>query len=174
MYYLGVDVGSSSIKIALVQKSTGNSVGVVQEPSEEMHMLSLKKGWAEQDPEDWWSYVCNGIDRIKKAHGILGKDIVGVGIAYQMHGLVLVDSKGNSLRKAIIWCDSRAIEIGNRAYEEIGKEKCDTRLLNAPGNFTASKLAWVKKNESDIYKEVHKFMLPGDYIAFRLSNSVNT
>jgi len=174
MYYLGVDVGSSSIKIALVEKSTGKSVGVVKEPSEEMGIQSLKKGWAEQHPEDWWKYVCNGIERIKKAQGISKKDIVGVGIAYQMHGLVLIDSKGNSLRKAIIWCDSRAVEIGNRAYENIGKEKCDTQLLNAPGNFTASKLAWIKENEPERYQEVHKFMLPGDYIAFRFSNKVNT
>ncbi len=174
MYYLGVDIGSSSIKIALVEKSTGKSVGVVQEPSEEIGMQSLKKGWAEQQPEDWWNYVCNGIDRIKKAHSISEKDIVGIGIAYQMHGLVLIDSKGNLLRKAIIWCDSRAVDIGNKAYEAIGREKCDTKLLNAPGNFTASKLAWVKENEPECFQEVHKFMLPGDYIAFRFSNTVNT
>ena len=174
MYYLGVDVGSSSVKIALVEKSTGKSMGVVQEPSEEMGMHSIKKGWAEQDPDDWWNYVCKGINRIKKDHEISGKDIVGVGIAYQMHGLVLIDSNGNSLRKAIIWCDSRAVEIGNRAYEAIGKENCDTKLLNAPGNFTASKLAWVKENEPERYRKVLKFMLPGDYIAFRFSNKVNT
>ncbi len=174
MYYLGVDVGSSSIKIALVEKLTGKSVGVVQEPSEEMGMHSLKKGWAEQQPEDWWNYVCNGIDHIKKTQGISAKDIVGVGIAYQMHGLVLIDSNGNSLRKAIIWCDSRAVEIGKKAYEAIGKEKCDTKLLNAPGNFTASKLAWIKENEPERYQKVYKFMLPGDYIAYRFSNTVNT
>lgn len=174
MYYLGIDVGSSSVKIALVSAQTGKNVGVVQEPEEEMSMYAPQKGWAEQKPEDWWNCVCKGIQKIKKNHNISKKEIVGIGIAYQMHGLVLLDENGKPLRKSIIWCDSRAVEIGNKAYDEIGHEKSDVHLLNSPANFTASKLRWVKDNEKETYNKVFKFMLPGDFIAYKFSNTMNT
>ncbi len=174
MYYLGIDLGSSSVKIALVERSSGKNIGVVQEPEEEMSMYALQKGWAEQKPEDWWDFVCKGIKKIKKTHNISKKDIVGIGIAYQMHGLVIVDENGQPLRKSIIWCDSRAVEIGNKAYQEIGELACDEHLLNSPSNFTASKLGWVKEHEPEIFKQVSKFMLPGDYLAYRFSNAMNT
>ncbi|MEM9075443.1 MAG: FGGY family carbohydrate kinase [Bacteroidota bacterium] len=174
MYYLGIDVGSSSVKVAVIDVNNGKSLGVVLEPEEEMSIHAPKKGWAEQIPEDWWDCVCKGIKRIKQNHKILKEDIVGIGISYQMHGLVLVDSKGKSLRKSIIWCDSRAVEIGNSAFEDIGIGKCEKQLLNSPANFTASKLAWVKEYEPEIFGKVFKFMLPGDYIAYRFSNTINT
>ncbi len=174
MYYLGIDLGSSSIKVALVKSDTGEEVTVVQEPEEEMSMYAEYSGWAEQDPEIWWNHVCKGIQRIKTTQNIDAKDIIGVGIAYQMHGLVVVDKEGNPLRKSIIWCDSRAVDIGSKAYHDIGETKCDGHLLNSPANFTASKLAWVKRNEPDVFAKVDKFMLPGDYIAFRLSNTINS
>ncbi len=174
MYYLGIDLGSSSIKIALVERASGRSIGVVQQPEEEMSMYAQQKGWAEQKPEDWWNHVCEGIKRIKKNYNVSKNDIVGIGISYQMHGLVVIDKNGNPLRKSIIWCDSRAVEIGNNAYKAIGEEKCKQHLLNSPANFTASKLRWVKDNEEDIYDNIHKFMLPGDYIAYCFSNKVNT
>lgn len=174
MYYLGIDLGSSSIKVALVDKDTGKRIGVVQEPEGEMPILAPKMGWAEQQPEIWWDLVCKGIKRIKKIHNISKNDIMGLGIAYQMHGLVIIDRNGDPLRKAIIWCDSRAVKIGEEAYEEIGEQACDTHLLNSPGNFTASKLSWVKRNEPGLFEKIHKFMLPGDYIAFRLCGKANT
>ncbi|WP_339724502.1 xylulokinase [Maribacter stanieri] len=174
MYHLGLDIGSSSIKIALVNASTGKSVGVVTEPETEMSMEAVKNGWAEQSPEDWWRYVCSGIDKLCKQNSINKTDISGIGISYQMHGLVLIDKEGNPLRKSIIWCDSRAVTIGQNAYEEIGAETCDTHLLNSPSNFTASKLKWVKENEPEIYAQIYKMMLPGDYIAYKLSGVVNT
>ncbi|WP_396590146.1 xylulokinase [Allomuricauda sp. R78024] len=174
MYYLGIDLGSSSVKVALVERSSGKNIGVVQEPEEEMSMYALQKGWAEQKPEDWWDFVCKGIKKIKKTHNVSKKDIVGIGIAYQMHGLVIVDENGEPLRKSIIWCDSRAVEIGNKAYQEIGELACDEHLLNSPSNFTASKLGWVKEHELEIFKQVSKFMLPGDYLAYRFSNAINT
>ena len=146
-YYLGLDIGSSSIKAALVEISKGKSLGVVQEPKEEMGMYAQKNGWAEQKPEDWWIHSCNAIKRLKKQHNISRTQIKGIGISYQMHGLVLVDKAGNPLRKSIIWCDSRAVEIGNKAFEDIGEETCASSLLNSPANFTASKLKWVKENE---------------------------
>ncbi len=174
MYYLGIDLGSSSVKIALVERSSGKNIGVVQEPEEEMSMYALQKGWAEQKPEDWWDFVCKGIKKIKKTHNVAEKDIVGIGIAYQMHGLVIVGENGEPLRKSIIWCDSRAVEIGNKAYQEIGELACDENLLNSPSNFTASKLGWVKEHEPEIFKQVSKFMLPGDYLAYRFSSTINT
>nr|WP_298793818.1 FGGY family carbohydrate kinase [uncultured Allomuricauda sp.] len=174
MYYLGIDLGSSSVKVALVESASGKRIGVVQEPEEEMPIHSPEKGWAEQEPEDWWTHVCNGIKKLKDVHNIPEQDIVGIGIAYQMHGLVVVDKNGNSLRKSIIWCDSRAVEIGNITYEDLGSEKCDKHLLNSPANFTASKLRWVKDNEPEVFQKVDKFMLPGDYVAYRFSGKMNT
>jgi len=174
MYYIGFDLGSSSIKAALVEISTGKSVGVVQEPETEMTMLALKNGWAEQKPEEWWQYICKAIEKLKKAYNISRTQIKGIGIAYQMHGLVVVDKAGKPLRKSIIWCDSRAVEIGNNGFKEIGEEKCTSHLLNSPANFTASKLKWVKENEPEIYKNIYKFMLPGDFIAFKFSNKITT
>ncbi|KGL62329.1 xylulokinase [Polaribacter sp. Hel1_85] len=173
-YYLGLDIGSSSIKTALVEVETGKSLGVVQEPKEEMSMFAQKNGWAEQEPKNWWLHVCNAIKKLKKEYKISRTQIKGIGISYQMHGLVLVDKQGEPLRKSIIWCDSRAVETGNKAFNEIGNDKCASHLLNSPANFTASKLKWVKENEPDIYSQVYKFMLPGDYIAYKFSNKINT
>lgn len=174
MYFLGIDLGSSSVKVALVDSASGRSAGLVQVPDEEMSMQSPQKGWAEQDPETWWELVCQGIDKVRSQTGISPDQIWGVGIAYQMHGLVVVDQNGAPLRPSIIWCDSRAVEIGQEAYEDLGSDYCDTHLLNAPGNFTASKLKWVQRHEPDTYARVYKMMLPGDYIAYRLSGVINT
>lgn len=174
MYYLGLDIGSSSIKAALVEISSGKSIGVVQEPKEEMGMFAQKNGWAEQKPEDWWRHICSAISHLKKQYNISRTQIKGIGISYQMHGLVLIDKAGKPLRKSIIWCDSRAVEIGNNAFDEIGNEACASRLLNSPANFTASKLKWVQDNEPDIYNQIYKFMLPGDYVAYKFSNTINT
>lgn len=174
MYYIGFDIGSSSVKAAIVEIATGKSIGVVQEPETEMEMLALKNGWAEQKPEEWWMHCCNAVAKLKKKYAISRTQIKGIGISYQMHGLVLVDKNGAPLRKSIIWCDSRAVEIGNEAFNTIGEDKCVAHLLNSPANFTASKLKWVKENEPDIYSQVYKFMLPGDYIAYKFSNVINT
>lgn len=174
MYYLGIDVGSSSVKIALVNSNDGKSLAVVQKPKEEMSMYAVQKSWAEQKPEDWWQCVCDGIKEIKKQNGFGEDQIIGIGISYQMHGLVLVDENGNTLRKSIIWCDSRAVEIGNKAYQALGNSFCDNHLLNSPANFTASKLRWVMENEPEVYSKTFKFMLPGDYIAMKFSGKINT
>ncbi len=174
MYYLGIDLGSSSIKIAVVESETGKAIGWVREPQEEMAITSLQPGWAEQNPEDWWRWICAGIQKIKKKFNISAQEIIGVGISYQMHGLVVVDQRGMPLREAIIWCDSRAVAIGNQAYDTLGSDFCNSHLLNSPGNFTASKLRWVQENEPDRYSKIHKFLLPGDYVAYRLSGLMNT
>ena len=174
MYYIGYDIGSSSIKAALVAVTSGKSLAVVQEPETEMEMTAVKNGWAEQDPELWWKHVCGATKKLLDQTKIHASDIIGIGIAYQMHGLVVIDKDGTPLRNAIIWCDGRAVEIGNTAYREIGEDICKNSLLNSPANFTASKLKWVKENEPGLYTKIHKFMLPGDYIGFKLTDEVST
>ncbi len=169
---LGIDIGSSSVKVSLLDIETNTCIASATNPSVEMPIDALKSGWAEQAPEMWWRYVCEGIRQISAQHPM--SDVAAVGITYQMHGLVAVDEAGKPLRKSIIWCDSRAVGIGDKALNELGKEKCLEHLLNSPGNFTASKLAWVRQNEPDIFSRVHKFMLPGDYIAYRLSGQIMT
>lgn len=174
MYFIGFDIGSSSVKAALVDTRSGKSLAVVNVPKKEMGMTAHENGWAEQEPNDWWRYVCDATGALLSQTGIAAVEIRGVGISYQMHGLVVVDKEGTPLRPAIIWCDSRAVTIGKQAYDDLGHSKCATHLLNSPGNFTASKLKWVKENEPDLYRQIHKFMLPGDYIAFKLSGAINT
>ena len=172
MYSIGYDIGSSSIKAALVENETGSSVAVVSEPKVEMEMLAIKNGWAEQDPDDWWKHVCSATQKLIKSNNVDSSQITGIGISYQMHGLVIIDKEGKPLRKSIIWCDSRAVNIGQNAINELGHEKCSSHLLNSPANFTASKLKWVKENESDVFSRIHKFMLPGDYIAYKLCGKI--
>ena len=174
MYNLGLDIGTSFIKAALTERSNGNVVKVVSQPSTEQKIKVLKDGWAEQDPEMWWKNTCQAIKNLISLTNINPSLISGIGISYQMHGLVLLDNKGNLLRDSIIWCDDRAVSIGKKAFIEIGKEKCADQLLNSPANFTASKLKWVKNNEKEIYSRVYKFMLPGDYIAYKLSGKMTT
>ncbi len=172
MYSLGLDIGSSSIKVSLMDVATGACVASATNPSPEMPIDALQSGWAEQSPEMWWKYIKMGIEQIAKKVDI--SKVASIGISYQMHGLVVVDKDGEPLRKAIIWCDSRAVEIGKQAYEELGEELCKESLLNSPGNFTASKLKWVKENEPEIFSKIYKIMLPGDYIAYRLSGAMST
>ena len=174
MYCLGLDIGSSSVKAALIEVKSGKSILSVHEPKNEMNIISLNNDWAEQDPNMWWKYTCDAIKRVCKESHIDSKKISSIGISYQMHGLVVIDKDGEILRNSIIWCDSRAISIGMKAFSEIGEEKCMSRLLNSPGNFTASKLKWVKDNEPEVYDKIYKYMLPGDYIAYKLTGEINT
>ncbi|WP_298547083.1 FGGY family carbohydrate kinase [uncultured Aquimarina sp.] len=174
MYYIGFDIGSSSVKAALIDSENGKSIASINEPKEEMDIISVNRDWAEQDPDFWWENVCIACKRLIKENAIAPELVLGIGISYQMHGLVLVDNEGSLLRNSIIWCDSRAVDIGNKAFKELGEEKCKENLLNSPANFTASKLKWVRDNEPSIYKKAFKFMLPGDYIAYKFTGSINT
>jgi len=172
MYSLGIDIGSSSVKVSLLDIATGNCCGSATNPKTEAPIKSPQKGFAEQDPEMWWSYIQAGVLQISEGFDM--SQVVAVGITYQMHGLVAVDKDVKPVRDSIIWCDSRAVGIGAEALENIGYERCMDHLLNSPGNFTASKLAWVKRNEPELFSRIWKFMLPGDYIAYKLSGSVAT
>ena len=174
MYLLGYDVGSSSVKASLIDAETGRSVASAFHPKKEMKIDAPKAGWAEQDPEQWWANLILATNDVLQSAEIDSSSIKAIGIAYQMHGLVLVDKDHNLLRSSIIWCDSRAVSHGDHAMNSIGKEQCLSHLLNSPGNFTASKLSWVIMNEPEIYEKAYKFMLPGDYIAMKLTGEINT
>ena len=171
MYLLGYDIGTSSVKASLVDVTTGQSVASAQYPDAEAPITANQPGWAEQEPEMWWEELKQATKRVF-AIADVKNEISAIGISYQMHGLVCVDKEGKPLRPSIIWCDGRAVPYGNAAFEAIGGEKCLSHLLNSPGNFTAAKLAWVKDNEPELFAKIHKIMLPGDYIAMKLSGGV--
>lgn len=174
MLLLGIDIGTSSVKVSVVDAVTQQSVASAQYPDEESPIIALKPGWAEQSPDMWWQQTQQALALCHATGTYNADDIAAVGIAYQMHGLVLVDKQQKVLRNSIIWCDSRAVEIGDKAFDAIGHEKCLSNLLNSPGNFTASKLAWVKENEPEIYAQIDKIMLPGDFIAMKLTGDITT
>ncbi len=174
MLLLGIDVGTSSIKVSVVDGATQQTIASAQYPEAERKIISLKPGWAEQNPERWWQDVKEAIKKLHRSGSYNTNDIGAIGISYQMHGLVLIDKHGNLLRNSIIWCDSRAVPYGEKAANAIGIEKCLTMFLNTPGNFTAAKLAWVKENEPAIFEKIDKLLLPGDYISYRLTRQVTT
>ena len=173
-YLLGFDVGSSSVKASLVDAETGQMAATAFFPEKEAPIKAVKAGWAEQDPEMWWMNAKLSLKKIMADAGATGEDIKAIGISYQMHGLVCVDKNHNALRDSIIWCDSRAVPYGDKAFNDLGSEMCLSHLLNSPGNFTAAKLAWVKENEPEVFDKIYKVMLPGDYIAMKLSGEINT
>ena len=172
--FLGIDLGSSSIKLSLYDPIKGTTVGSISHPKIEMGITSPKSGWAEQNPEDWWEKFLEAYEILIKQKTIDTKIILGIGISYQMHGLVVVDKMKKLLRPSIIWCDSRAVDLGEKAFRSIGQNYCLTHLLNSPGNFTASKLAWVKTNEPEIFDQIYKIMLPGDYFVMKLTGEITT
>lgn len=174
MYLLGYDIGSSSVKASLVNSETGVCVASDFYPKTEAQIIAVRQGWAEQEPTQWWKHLSEATASIMASSNINPSDIAAIGISYQMHGLVCVDKNQNVLRPAIIWCDSRAVPYGEKAFCELGTENCLSHLLNSPGNFTAAKLAWVKENEPELFEKIDKIMLPGDYIAMRLTGEVST
>lgn len=174
MYLLGFDIGSSSVKVSLVNGENGACVASSFYPKEEMKITARQPDWAEQEPELWWENLKLALADVLKESQVNKEEIESIGISYQMHGLVMVDKKQQVIRPSIIWCDSRAASIGDKAFDEIGGPRCLSSMLNSPGNFTASKLKWVKENEPDKFEKLYKIMLPGDYIAMKLTGEVQT
>lgn len=173
-YLLGYDIGSSSIKASVLEVESGRALASISVPEKEMPIQSPYPGFAEQDPNLWWNYVVEATHRLHHQFNIDLKQVKGIGISYQMHGLVVVDQTGSPLIPAIIWCDSRAVTIGEKAYQDMGPPYCQAHFLNSPGNFTASKLKWVMEHDQSTYKKIHKMMLPGDYIAFKMTGEIKT
>jgi len=173
-YLLGCDIGSSSVKVSLLQADTGKTVGSAQSPATEMKMDAPQSGWAEQDPAMWWKELVHAMNDLRARISFKADEIIAIGISYQMHGLVLVDKNQKVLRPSIIWCDSRAVDIGEKAFNTLGHKYCLENYLNSPGNFTASKLRWVIENEPYIWEITDKMMLPGDYIAMRMTGEACT
>ncbi len=174
MLLLGIDIGSSSVKASVIDGASGNCLASFFHPKDEMKIVAARQGWAEQDPEEWWKNLGASLAGCRNILGNMINDVGAVGISYQMHGLVTVDRGGNILRPSIIWCDSRAVDYGSEAFKSLGEDYCLSHLLNSPGNFTAAKLAWVKDNEPGIFNRIYKIMLPGDYIAMRLTGEILT
>ena len=173
-YLLGYDIGSSSIKASLLSIATGRCVAAATSPATELEIAAPQTGWAEQHPERWWQEVAHATAQLEAAYPFDSTLIAGIGISYQMHGLVLLNKSGQVLRPAIIWCDSRAVAYGNQAFADLGEAYCLANFLNSPGNFTASKLKWVRENEPALYAQIHKIQLPGDYIAYKLTGQLQT
>lgn len=174
MLFLGIDVGSSSVKLSILDGTSGKALAATQYPETELDIASPQPGWAEQHPDTWWDCIKKGCAKLFAQDGVDPQKIEAIGISYQMHGLVLVDSDQNVLRPAIIWCDSRAVPYGDAAFDALGGDYCFGHLLNSPGNFTAAKLRWVQENEPKTFAKIHKMMLPGDFVAMKLSGVVNT
>lgn len=174
MQGLGIDIGSSSVKVSVFDLNSGKVVGSGQYPDKEMKMIAHQSGWAEQDPEWWWEAFRNAYKRACNSPNVHSEEIQSIGISYQMHGLVCLDKSGQVIRPSIIWCDSRAVGIGKDALRQLGEDYSFNHLLNSPGNFTASKLKWVKENEPELYNRIDKICLPGDYIGYRLTNRLTT
>ncbi|HMU04804.1 MAG TPA: FGGY family carbohydrate kinase, partial [Saprospiraceae bacterium] len=174
MYAIGYDIGSSSVKASIIKIDSGKVIAIGKYPESEMHMDAKNQGWAEQDPEMWWKCICILTKTLLIENDLDAKQILSIGIGYQMHGLVLVDKNRKVVRPSIIWCDSRATQIGEKAFSDLGSVYCLGHLLNSPGNFTASKLKWVKDNEPELFAKVYKWMLPGDFIAMKFTNEINS
>ncbi len=173
-YLLGVDIGSSSVKASLVDVATGKTKASAQSPAQELPMLAVQPGWAEQEPDLWWEHVIISVRAAVQKAGVSPSQVLGIGISYQMHGLVVIDKDHRPLRPSIIWCDSRAVKIGDGAFNSLGENFCLNHYLNSPGNFTASKLRWVRENEPAIYNKIYKIMLPGDFIAMKMTGEIIT
>jgi xylulokinase len=174
MLTIGYDIGSSSVKAVLFDAEKGTTVAGAYSPKQEMPILARQAGWAEQDPAMWWEHLKEATREILRASPGLSRRVGAIGISYQMHGLVVVGAERHVLRPSIIWCDSRATGIGKAAFDALGHERCLSTILNSPGNFTASKLRWVKEHEPGVFAGVHKYFLPGDYIAMRLTDRITT
>jgi len=173
-YFLGFDIGSSSVKAALLEAESGKPLAAAFSPATEMAIQAPQAGFAEQDPEQWWRELIQATNLLRKKHAFSKTEIGAIGISYQMHGLVCLGKDLRPLRPAIIWCDSRAVPYGNQAFEQLGHSFCLEHFLNSPGNFTASKLKWVKENEPEIYKKIYCICLPGDFIALKLTGTAAT
>ena len=169
MYYIGVDLGTSAVKLLLMEES-GKIAKIV---SKEYPLFFPKPGWSEQNPEDWFAQSMAGMKELTE--DIDRSQVAGISFGGQMHGLVTLDKDDQVIRPAILWNDGRSSEETNYLNDEIGKDKLSQYTANiAFAGFTAPKILWMQKNEPENFKKVVKIMLPKDYLAYRLSGSFCT
>ena len=174
MLALGIDLGSSSVKVSLFDGVSNKIVGIASSPESELEIIAPNPGWAEQDPESWWIHTIKACEKLRQSYPDQWRSVKAIGIAYQMHGLVSLDEHLNPIRPAIIWCDSRAVDSGKQATKTIGASSLLQNNLNTLGNFTLSKLVWMKKNEPENWKRLRYAVLPGDYLAYKLTDQLTT
>ena len=164
MYFIGVDLGTSAVKLLLMDEE-GKIVNIV---SREYPLYFPHPGWSEQKPEDWWNAVVAGIKEL--TDGFEKDKVAGISFGGQMHGLVILDSEDNVIRPAILWNDGRTTKETNYLNNVIGKDKLSQYTANiAFAGFTAPKILWVKENEPENFKKIAKIMLPKDYIAYKMT-----
>lgn len=164
MYYIGVDLGTSAVKLLLME-GNGKICNIV---SNEYPLSFPKPGWSEQKPEDWWDAVVDGIKKL--VDGFDASQVAGISFGGQMHGLVILDENDNVIRPAILWNDGRTTKEVDYLNNEIGKDKLSEYTANiAFAGFTAPKILWVKANEPENFAKISKIMLPKDYIAYKMT-----
>ena len=164
MYYIGVDLGTSAVKLLLME-GNGKICNIV---SNEYPLSFPQPGWSEQKPEDWWDAVVDGIKKL--VDGFDASEVAGISFGGQMHGLVILDENDNVIRPAILWNDGRTTKQVDYLNNEIGKEKLSEYTANiAFAGFTAPKILWVKENEPENFAKIAKIMLPKDYIAYKMT-----
>lgn len=170
-YVLGIDLGTSGTKTVLFdQEGHGICSCTVEYPMYQPH-----NGWAEQDPQDWWHAAVETIQTVLKKSGVDPKDVVSLGISGQMHGLVMLDEKGQVLRRSIIWCDQRTQAECDEIHEKVGREKLIAITANpALTGFTLSKVLWVRNHEPEVYAKCRHILLPKDYVRYMLTGDFAT
>ena len=161
MYYIGIDLGTSAVKLVMMDEKGA----VVKIVSKSYELSFPQPGWSEQNPSDWWAQTLAGLKELSE--GIDKKQIRGISFGGQMHGLVILDDKDELIRPAILWNDGRTQEETDELNQVVGKEA----LIGMTGNiafagFTAPKLLWLKKHEPENFARIRKIMLPKDYLAY--------
>ena len=164
MYTIGIDLGTSAVKLLLM----GEGGEILNIASREYPIQFPRPGWSQQDPEDWWNAVLEGIPALLEGYD--ASQVRGIGAGGQMHGLVALDKDGAVLRPAILWNDGRTQKQVEYLNSTIGRETLSRRTANiAFAGFTAPKLLWMRENEPELFARIHRIMLPKDYINFRLT-----
>ena len=169
MLYIGVDLGTSAVKLLLMDE-TGKVLNIV---SKEYPLSFPQPGWSEQNPSDWWTQSIAGLKELTA--DVDKNDVAGISFGGQMHGLVVLDENDEVIRPAILWNDGRTQKETDHLNNEIGKEKLSELTGNiAFAGFTAPKILWLKANEPENFEKIKKIMLPKDYIAYRLTGEFST
>lgn len=169
-YVIGVDLGTSAVKLLLVNKSGE----IVQEVSKELELIQEQTGYSEQNPEEWVTQTIDGLKELVEQFDGKPEEIEGMSFSGQMHGLVLLDKNNQVLRNAILWNDTRTAPQCQEIYDKVGKKRfIDISKNMALEGFTLPKILWVKENEPKLFAKAETFLLPKDYVRYRLTNEIH-